>query len=318
MKWCYYSLLCMVLTYSFVACTEPNKVSIETERTGILYVGTNEISISFDEKVKGEIVVKASSGELVKKSEHEYQLNLNSLGQVTLDVLNGTTPLLTETYDIKFNLKEYYLPYKELKEGLVYEYQAVNKDSVPPFYWYYKSFDSVGDWTLTGTSYDYNYQVEQFVKEEIVSNGTLVNTFRLYEYQPNSDYAIPVDATIESPSMFPFEMSDTNSIILFKMHWQESIDSLMTNTIIRNRRFRGYTDFEYKGKVVDCIEIEMKEEIELDHKEEGVRNYRPISKEIYAKGIGLVYYKKWLSSEMFLEYALRDRYSMEEFEKKAK
>ena len=41
-------------------------------------------------------------------------------------------------------------------------------------------------------------------------------------------------------------------------------------------------------------------------------------KELYAKGLGLIYYKKEIDENFVLEYELRDTFSMTKFEEKFK
>ena len=73
--------------------------------------------------------------------------------------------------DSKRNIKAYYLPLNELADGLVYEYQAINNEQLPPFYWYFRTTQIKDQTILSGQYFDYQFRIQQLTKEEIVSNG---------------------------------------------------------------------------------------------------------------------------------------------------
>jgi hypothetical protein len=61
------------------------------------------------------------------------------------------------------DISDFYYPADRLTEhGLVYEYHAVNNDSLPPEYWYFRSLQTDTALYLTGTYYDEFFNVRQF------------------------------------------------------------------------------------------------------------------------------------------------------------
>ena len=78
--------------------------------------------------------------------------------------------------DGRRDVRDYYFPIRSLTDGLVYEYQPVNNDSLSPAYWYYRSFlfrDSV---FLTGTYYEYDLLPLQFIHVVSHTNASWHNS----------------------------------------------------------------------------------------------------------------------------------------------
>jgi len=216
-------------------------------------------------------------------------------------------------FDGNTNIKTYYFPLHDLYDGLTYEYRGVHNEQLPPYYWYYRTMEQEEATYLTGMYYDYNFIPQQFIREERVSNGMLMD--ELFIYQTDStdkQVQIPVDVT--AGNTFPFEVKDSLGIFLYNISWFSPIDSA-TNTIVRNRRYQGKTTFEFKGKKYDAIEFSVRELIE--NEQEGVLKVELEGREIYAQGLGLVYVrKKAIGSPFEQTYQLYDRYPMKQLEEK--
>ncbi len=215
----------------------------------------------------------------------------------------------------KQNLKAYYYPIEELREGRMYEYKIVGNDSIVPEYWFYTTVNSEdGAIFLTGQGYDYAFNVNQFFKEEIVSNGVLLDDYRLF-FQDNTGQSVPVFPKIEEANVFPFEAKEVSGFLRTRMLWQNPLDTLLSTVFTRGRQFQGFEEYDYLGKSITCAKFLTTEYYESDHKEEGFSEHRGNTIEYFAKGIGLVYYKKTIDEDNVLEYYLSKRYTMEEFEK---
>jgi hypothetical protein len=89
-----------------------------------------------------------------------------------------------------------------------------------------------------------------------------------------------------------------------------------TTTLIKNRRYLGDTTYTFNGVSYDAVRFEVRELVEDNSVTEGSIEPRFDGEEIYAKGIGLVYYRKILGRQS-IAYELADRYSMEQLEQKA-
>ncbi len=213
------------------------------------------------------------------------------------------------------DIRDYYFPLKDLTEGLVYEYQPVHNDSLSPAYWYYRSLLFEDSVFLTGAYYEYELLPLQFVREELVNNGMLLEEMFLYERDSTGkQIQIPVD--IEAGNVFPFYVRDSGGVFLYKVEWTSPLDPGAVTRVIKNRRFSGDTTYTYQGEDYDAITFEVRELFEYD--KEGVFEKQYDGIEIYAEDLGLVYYQKNISPGFTLAYALRDRYPMAELEEQFK
>jgi hypothetical protein len=215
------------------------------------------------------------------------------------------------------DISKFYFPVKKLEQGKVYEYRFLNKPEVDPQYWYYqtlkadpKAGEKKGAF-FTGTLYDAAYRIRQIVSEEAVSNGMMLDDIYLYMYDSNNE-STRIQPNILSPSVYPFTVEDTSHIYLYKIKFVYPNDTTHSTTVIKNRRFVGKTTYNYKGKSYKCVEFEVREAFDDDKNGRIHQEYK--TKELYAEGIGLIYYKKTIGTEV-LEYGLKDIYEMSELEK---
>ena len=214
----------------------------------------------------------------------------------------------------KSNIREYYYPIESLKQAMVYEYQAINNDTLGAEYWYFKTHETDTATYFTGNNFNRNFEVGQFSSEEVVKNGTIQKDYVLFTYDSlGQQFQIP--AEIEYASTFPFEVEDSNSIFLQKLKWTFNENPLITTTLVRNRRYKGEGKYTFKGKIYECVEFGLLELIDDFNNGHFEKEYEGM--ELYAKGIGLVYYKK-IIDELKLEYELVDIYPMDTFEQKFK
>jgi len=211
------------------------------------------------------------------------------------------------------DIREYYFPLKELEEGMVYEYQPVEDDSLPTIYWYYRSFIYPDSIFLTGTRYSPELLPEQFTREELVDNGML--TVDSYVYETDStgkQRQIPVD--ILAGSSFPFEVSEEGGIFLHRLRWASVVEPGVSYEVVKNRRYLGDTAYSWNGHPGDAVILELREAI--DQNAEGTLSLESEGVEIYQEDVGLVYFRKRFESGFTVEYALAERYTMDELEAK--
>ncbi|MEN0003935.1 MAG: hypothetical protein AAF798_07315 [Bacteroidota bacterium] len=213
------------------------------------------------------------------------------------------------------DIRDYYFPLKVLTEGEVYEYRAVDNSQLAPAYWYYRSFIMPEKIILTGTYYEYNFEPLQFVQEELVRNGMLLDTIFLYETD-SAGLQQQVPGEILSGSVFPFEVKDTTTVFLYKVRFQFPSTPNQQITLIKNRRFAGRTTYTYKDKTYDCVKFDVKELVEVTDTVQGGMEPELAGYELYAEGVGLVYYEKEISPGQTLAYELYDQYPMTVLEEK--
>lgn len=213
--------------------------------------------------------------------------------------------------DEKRNIEDFYLPIDDLYDGLVYEYQPVNNDTVAPYYWFFRTIEHEDATFLTGMYYNYAFMPQQFIREERVSNGILLEEMFIYESDSlGKQTQIPVQ--VLSGNSFPFQVQDSLGVFLYKVQWTSPKDSSIT-TIIRNRRYQGDTTLVFDDKHYAAVIFSVREII--SNEVEGTLELELEGKEHYAKGIGLVYSERRLINGGFEQkYRLTNRYAMEELE----
>ena len=214
----------------------------------------------------------------------------------------------------KRDIRDFYYPLKSLKDGMVYEYRAVQPDSLAPYYWYYRTHQQDEQVFLTGTYYEVDLIPKQFTREELVNNGMLLNELNLYRTDTLTGKQTPYAANIVAPNTFPFYVSNPGGIFLYHISWQEPTDSATTTTLIKNRRYLGDTTFVFGSNHYDCIAFEVRELVEVAN--EGVLEQEFSGVEFYAKGIGLVYVRKQVTEALSFEYALASRFPMDTLEQR--
>ncbi|MFN0215625.1 MAG: hypothetical protein ACKVT2_15315 [Saprospiraceae bacterium] len=220
----------------------------------------------------------------------------------------------------KENISDYYFPVKELRAGKVYEYLVSQNDSVIPEYWYYRTFVRDSGLFLMGTYYNHRFQIGQIIREKITKSGALAKECHLYEADSNPETEggqIHTTTVIEAPNKFPFGVSDSSGVFLFKLKFHLPDEPKTTIYVERKRRYLGKApDFEFDGKNYKCIRFDLRETI--GNEKEGIPEVRARGVEWYAKGLGLVYYRKVYGDESFnMEARLTDIFTMSELEKKA-
>ena len=220
----------------------------------------------------------------------------------------------------KRDISEYYFPVKDLRGGKVYEYVVSQNDSVMPEYWYYRTFVRDSGLFLVGTYYDHRFQIGQIVREKITKSGALAKECHLYEadLSPEAEGGqIHTTTIIDAANKFPFAVTDSVGVFLFKLQFHPPDDPKATIYVKRSRRFLGDApDFEFDGKKYSCVKFSLREGI--GNEKEGPKEVEALGEEWYAKGLGLVYYRKVYGGGSFkVEARLTDIFPMSELERKA-
>lgn len=210
------------------------------------------------------------------------------------------------------NVESFYFPLNQLSEGKIYEYHSTGNESDPPIYWHYKS-EKIGESEyLTGTSYGPAMTPDQYVKEEKVANGMLLQDFITFEKDENGK-AQPVKANVVNPNVFSFGVKKHGSVVVTTIKWT-ALDGSAHYTFVRNRQFETDTTVNFNGKNIQAVKFNIIELI--DQEEQGHLELEYGGTEIYARGIGLFAFSKDISEGWQMQYQLVNIYTKEEFEKK--
>ncbi len=212
----------------------------------------------------------------------------------------------------KYQFKAFYYPVDALNTGKIYVYTPVNGDTSERYFSYFLNNGGY----LVSTVYNAQLQIEQISTEDILRNGTALHRLRLCDYTPDKpDICQPIDVKIESSAVFPFQMMDSSGVFLYKILWKDSQDSTIENSIIRNRHFMGFEKRNWKGKTYDIAKFGIREEITVGSQIDGFQTFKAFTEEYYAKGIGLIYYKKNIDNVLRKEFELSDTTNMQQLEK---
>lgn len=215
----------------------------------------------------------------------------------------------------KLDLRAYYYPFDDLLQGKVYKYVPVGQDSMHPIYWYYVTEERDSGRYLTGKYFDEFFQLRQLTEEKWISKGILMKSCSILEPDSNMQFH-NADLQIEFNAGFPFEVKDSNQVFIYKSSFVNPLDSLMLTTLIRNRRYNGSVQYEWKGKQLKSVEFLLNESIET--RKDGVQELTLRGSEIYAQGLGLVEYRKRLNQQTEIHFRLSDIYSMSQVPKELK
>ena len=211
----------------------------------------------------------------------------------------------------------YYYPVYELQEGKVYEYRPVSNDTLPVDYWYYSSHKVDDELHFTGNYYNDRFEVKQFFREVQSEQGVILKDFILYESDSTGNQSqIPVE--ILGQNTFPQNYADSTKTYKMGIKWDIPGEVGTTISLFRERNYIAKGQYTFKDKRYDSVLFKTLESIEHFVADDGYLEPSFPGIEIYAKGLGLVYYKKQLSEQMDIEYELHATYSMSEFEDKFK
>jgi hypothetical protein len=216
------------------------------------------------------------------------------------------------------DIRDYYFPVRELTDGLVYEYRDLNYDSLTPDYWYFNSIPTDSAFYFTKAYYQNDFVPRQLYREEMVSNGILLQDLFLFE-SDSTNHQIQVKADILSPNSFPFEVADAHTVYLYKVRFQLPSQVNGQTTVIINRRFQGDTTYTYQGTTYPAVSFSLQGIAEQRDSVLGDIEPRFSGHEIYAKGLGLVYYERSYGPDApGFHHQLVDRYPMSELAEQAK
>ena len=216
------------------------------------------------------------------------------------------------------NIRDYYYPVLDQQSGEVYAYDLTMNGQTIRDYWYFRGFVRDSGLFLSSTNYDEQFRINQISRERIDETGAVNRDYFVYEQDSATHKSMQTAAVVESPDVFPFRVKDSLGVFLFNLHYRPAGMNGAKLYLIRNRYFLGDApDFEFNGKKYPCIRMGVREAI--GNESEGASEIEGKGEEWYAKGIGLVYFKKTYGDKgaVVREYRLRERFDMTELERRA-
>jgi len=206
----------------------------------------------------------------------------------------------TETAKKVENMSEYYLPVGSLEgDGMRYIYRNLLDCLADREVWKHALISK--DHILS-INYDSRQQVVQKQYERVVYNGVIIDSLILF--MPDEKGVTEIPVKVLSANRFPFDATDSTKVYLTKLEWWQPGDSLHV-ILERRRRFLGHTEWKWENNMVPAIRFRTEDKFETE--EEGWTTSEWTGEEIYAKGIGLVYYRRNISGKLSLEFELERR-----------
>lgn len=198
------------------------------------------------------------------------------------------------------DLSGYYYPLDQIGESATYVYQPVADSLAGPVEWQYSVEQKERKTLLRGENLDLQGRPIQIHEEEIIRSGAVLRSLTLVDYD-SAGVETKKIAEVEGNVLFPFYVIDSTLVYFYKVNWDQQKDSLKM-ALTRNRRYMGKTAYTIDGQSFECVQFQLRELLTTDRI--GMTKSQWSGVEIYAKGIGLVYYKKEISPSYILEYQL--------------
>lgn len=238
----------------------------------------------------------------------------------TFKILTASLLLLSlstcET-DTPRDIRDYYFPLRELTDGLVYEYRDARYDSLTPDFWYYRTLPTDTAYYFTKAYYQNDFLPRNLYREQMVNNGILLQDLFLFE-NDSLGRQIPTEAEVLSANVFPFEVKGDDEVFIYQVRFQLPSQPHGTTTVLINRQFVGDTTYTFQSQIYPAIRFLIKGTVDQRDSVIGDIEPRFTGQEIYAKGLGLVYYERNYGAEGGgFQHQLVRRYPMEELEQAA-
>jgi len=216
-----------------------------------------------------------------------------------------------ENRPVPEGLRSFYPLPSMLKEPKVYRYISLLDTALSDEY---RLMQSIGDNKITACIYDEEGRPMQWYTEQVTSSGVVMDQYKLMATTTKGN-PISISTKILFDDVFPF-FPQAGGIFLFRMKWKGYGADSLKYELIRNRTFMGDTNYEYDGRKLKAVQFKVRDRVETE--QDGILPLEFFGIEIYAKDIGLVYYRKKISSERTLEYQLENIYTLEEFKREFK
>lgn len=195
----------------------------------------------------------------------------------------------------------YYFPVESFPpDGKVYRYKNLQDSTAGPEVWRHLNR---GKGLIESINYGSGEEIVQRQYDRIVDNGVLTDSLFLYS-RDSSGMEQVIEVKILSPHRFPFQPGDSTKIWLTHLDWYQPEDSLHI-VLQRRRRFGGDTTWSSGGKAIPAVRFRTEDTFETER--DGWTSTVWSGEEVYAKGIGLVYYKRNISGNMILEFELEKK-----------
>lgn len=187
-------------------------------------------------------------------------------------------------------------------KGVVYRYASINDPSLPDEFWHYRLSGSYQGNFLRATMYTPSGEVVQRSVQTLSRGGAELLSLDLIFRDENGSKEIATTITEKITFVFGPIDSVTQSVYHIE-YWDTSEDSVRV-LLTKQRLMEGPVDFVFQGNPMPAIRVRTTEKLETET--EGFTETKWSGVEVFAQGLGLVYYKKIISKQFVLEYSLAE------------
>jgi hypothetical protein len=198
------------------------------------------------------------------------------------------------------DLSAYYFQVDEFPpSGLTYVFANQQDSMAEPEIWH---FNKIASGRMESLNYGPNNNIVQQQYDRFVPNGVLTDSLNLFSTDSIGN-KIRIPVKVLSPNRFPFDAVDSSKVWLTHLEWYQPGDSLHI-VLQRRRRYMGPTEWMDHGKPIPAILFRTEDTFETESV--GWTSSAWSGEEIYALHKGLVYYKRNISGDITLEFALKE------------
>lgn len=196
----------------------------------------------------------------------------------------------------EISVAEYYYPLTNPDtDGVMYVFQNVSDSLGAGERWRIRWLNEN---VLLSENVDADGQVILRQRERRVATGILMDSLVFFS---NTKGLPPVQARIHDGNRLPFTVTDTAAVYLTHLEWWQPDDSLHL-VLKRRRKFAGDTIWTWQGKALPALRFTTRDQLETER--DGWTTSMWTGEEIYAKGIGLVYFRRDISTQFRLAFQL--------------
>jgi hypothetical protein len=199
--------------------------------------------------------------------------------------------------------EDYYLNHMAFAgKGIVYRYTSVNDPSLPDEFWHYRFDGAYRGNFLRATMYTASGDVVQRSVERLTrQKAELLSLDLLYRDEVGSNEIV---TAISENDTFVFGPIDSLTLTGYQIEYWDTTEDSVWISLTKHRLLEGPAEFVFEGKFFPAIKVQTTEKLETET--EGFTETVWHGVEIFAQGLGLVYYRKTISEQFILEYRLAE------------
>lgn len=208
------------------------------------------------------------------------------------------------------SLYDYYINEQTFAgKGMVYTYAPVNNPELPREYWHYRFIHHWRGNTFKSVLYDAFGDVSQESTERLDSNqANLMSLELLFRTEEGQQSITP---RINARGTFPFGQVNPGVGANYQIEYQDTSSDTVRVILTKDRVLQQRTEYAFRGVTYPALQFVVTETLETET--QGFTESTWSGVEIYAQDLGLVYFRKEITDELVLEYALQETMTFDTF-----